>query len=203
MSCSLPSLPSLYFTTFDCNGNEVEVVPGGKDLRVTLSNRHRYCDAVESWRLHEFDTACAAIRRGLANIVPIRALSLFRGSELEVLVCGSPDVDVALFRSKTRYEGYSASDPVIKRFWKVLTDWSPEERCAFLRWLWGRSRLPPEGSHWTSTPLITRLSGGDKNLPMAHVCFSSVELPAYTSVAKMRRGLEIAIAYSTGSILNA
>jgi hypothetical protein len=165
------AFPDLRFTAFNCVGEEVELAPGGRDTPVTLANRHRYCDALEHFRVHEFDIQLAAIRRGLATMVPIRALSLFTWMEAEVLVCGSADVDVLLLKSKTRYDGYTASSAPVKRFWRVLARFTPAERCAYLRFCWGRSRLPPEGAHWTSTHCVSRLSGGDRALPMAHTCF--------------------------------
>lgn len=110
--------PDQRFTVFSVLGDEVELVPGGRDIRVTLANRLRFVDAALHWRLHEFDAQVgaqgpgrgrcgqghslflppaaqlAAMRRGLATMVPVRALSLFTWQEVEVLVAGKPDVDM-------------------------------------------------------------------------------------------------------------
>lgn len=40
-----------------------------------------------SFRLHEFDEQVAAVREGMARVVPVPLLSLFTGYELETMVC--------------------------------------------------------------------------------------------------------------------
>lgn len=40
------------------------------------------------FRLHEFDEQVAAVREGMARVVPVPLLSLFTGYELETMVCG-------------------------------------------------------------------------------------------------------------------
>lgn len=39
-------------------------------------------------RLHEFDEQVAAVREGMARVVPVPLLSLFTGYELETMVSG-------------------------------------------------------------------------------------------------------------------
>lgn len=80
------AFPDLHFVTTDSKGEEVELIPSGASIRVTLANRAQYCDLVEDFRLHEFDAHVAAIKRGFGHIVPLRALSLFTWKELEVCV---------------------------------------------------------------------------------------------------------------------
>jgi E3 ubiquitin-protein ligase HERC2 len=163
------AFPGLMFSVVGSDGEDCELVPGGASVPVTLASRARFCDAAEQFRLHEFDTQLAAIRRGIANVVPIRALSLFTWQECEVLAAGSPDVDVDVLKKNTEYSGYSKEDPVVLRFWKCLSSMTGEERSLYLRFVWGRSRLPGEGTHWSHT--ISDMSGGDKVLPLAHTCF--------------------------------
>ncbi len=55
---------------------------------------------------------------------------------------------------------------------------------------------------WSSRHKITRQSGGDAALPSAHTCFNTIDLPQYTTDARMLWGLRTAMHYSTGSILN-
>jgi hypothetical protein len=84
------AFPGLTFVATDSAGRQVDLVPGGAAVPVTFGNRLRYCDAVEKYRLHEFDAQIAAIRRGFGHIVPIRTLSLFTCQEVEFLVSGRP-----------------------------------------------------------------------------------------------------------------
>lgn len=78
--------------------SNVELYPGGANEDVTFNTRHKFADAVIQYRLHEIDAQCAAIREGLAAMVPIRPLTLFNWHELQTMVCGSPTVDVELLK---------------------------------------------------------------------------------------------------------
>ena len=50
------SFPDQRFTVFNALGDEVELVPGGKDIKVVYANRLRFIDAALRLRLHEIDT---------------------------------------------------------------------------------------------------------------------------------------------------
>ena len=58
------------------------------------------------------------------------------------MVCGEVSVNNALLRSATDYCGYSASDQVVAMLWEVLDEFSQGDRRAFLKFTWGRTRLP-------------------------------------------------------------
>ena len=66
------------FTTTTSDDRIINLLPDGANIDVTYDNREEYCDLVLKYRLHEFDTQAAAIRRGMASIVPVGLLvSLF------------------------------------------------------------------------------------------------------------------------------
>jgi hypothetical protein len=54
-----------------------------------------------------FALQVSAMRRGLIEVVPERALKLCTWEELEVLVCGDPHIDVAVMKANTTYHGFS------------------------------------------------------------------------------------------------
>ena len=81
--------------------------------------------------------------RGLATQIPRHFLKLFTSQELKLIVSGPVVVDVELLKKNTRYDrGYSEKTPVITYFWEVLKEFSNEERQLYLKFVWGRSRLP-------------------------------------------------------------
>jgi E3 ubiquitin-protein ligase HERC2 len=130
--------PDLRFISFNCKGEEVELLEGGKSMPVLFSNRLQFVEAALQYRLHEFDVQLAALRRGLANTIPIRALSLFTWQEIEILVAGKPEIDVDLLKRNTSYEGFSATSPVIESFWRVFESFTQVERQQLIRFAWGR-----------------------------------------------------------------
>ena len=46
-------------------------------------------------------------------------------------------------------KGCSESDPVIEFFWRALREFTTEERSMYLRFVWGRSRLPLTSKEFT------------------------------------------------------
>lgn len=57
------------------------------------------------------------------------SMQLFRWEELELLICGSPELDFEALEEATRYEdGYHADHPTIINFWKVVHAMSLEVR---------------------------------------------------------------------------
>lgn len=86
-----------------------------------------------------------SIDRGLATQIPRHFLKLFTASELKVIVVGRADINVGLLKLNTEYgEGFTEQSPAIQFFWNVLNSFSDEERELYLKFVWGRSRLPLE-----------------------------------------------------------
>lgn len=152
---------------------------------VGWSDIDRYCDELLHFWLHvEFAAVCAAVRAGLETQIPSTALELMRWDELETMVCGNPQIDIDLLQSATEYErGCSSSDPHILWLWELLrTDFSEEDRKAFIRFCWGRSRLPLTRAAFTQGFKIQGFAkqgsaNPDHLLPVSHTCFFSIELP--------------------------
>ena len=181
---------------------KVELVPGGASMRVTYHNRRRYVALVRHFRLHELDRQLAAIRRGLSCVVPLRILQLFTWPQVEELVAGKPEVDLEELKRHTEYRSYTPSSPVIVWFWEALESLTQQERTNFIRFVWGRSRLPLKGRPWTQTFKIQRCPGGDSVLPQTHTCFFSIEVPEYSSAEITKKRLHTAITYGLAGILN-
>jgi hypothetical protein len=68
----------------------------------------------------------------------------------------------------------------------------------FLRFAWGRSRLPPPSQWGSQTFKLALLDAArpDETLPMAHTCFFAADIPAYTSYDALRSKLLYAITHS-------
>ena len=113
--------------------------------------------------------------------------------------------DIAVWRRNTTYAGgYKAEDPAVLLFWKVLESWGAEQRAQWVRFCWGRSRLP-QGARWPSNERmrLRRRPGEPGAVPNAHTCFFECELPAYETEDEMRQGLEICINFGLAGILEA
>lgn len=183
-----------------------ELVAGGRDVPVTLANRLAYADAAERFRLHEFDYPLAALRRGFINIVPLPALRLLTPAELERLVCGVAEVDLAVLRAHTEYQGYSAEHVTVQRFWRIMERLTHEERSRYLQFVWARSRLPANEAGWASTRhIICRCNPGDSALVRGWTCRGELHLPDYSSEVimevQLRTSIEEGLAAGAGYTL--
>ncbi|DBA03258.1 TPA: hypothetical protein N0F65_011617 [Lagenidium giganteum] len=188
------------FTVLSSTKEEVDLVPGGKHIRVTWEDKEEYAHAVENYRLTEFKPICDDIARGLATILPAPTLGLFTWKEFLTLVCGKPTVDIDLLRRRTIYgDGCQATDPHIAFFWDTLNEFTDEQKSSFLRFVWGRSRLPTHAADFTQDFKISGLpkavGRADMYLPIANTCFFSIDLPAYSSREVMKDKLVYAITH--------
>eukprot|EP00466_Bigelowiella_natans_P014826 jgi/Bigna1/51607/estExt_Genewise1Plus.C_20019 len=178
---------------------ERELIPGGKEVTLTWSNRKEFCTKIVDYRKKEFQQQCAAIRRGLACVVPYPLLSIFAWEELEIQVCGRSQMNVDLLQKMTRYQGCTANDTHIQFFWQIMRERFDEmERAKFLKFVWGRARLPVRAAdfqtHFTINVLPTAGSP-DSYMPIGHTCFFSIDMPKYTNLAMMHKRLLYAITH--------
>lgn len=120
---------------------------------------------------------------------------MFRWDELEEMVCGKPDIDVKLLENVVEYSSCSSSDAHIRLFWQALEEFTNEERSAFIKFTWGRSRLPLNAAGFTQRFKLQSFDKhpADNYLPVAHTCFFSLELPRYSTLEIMKEKLRYAI----------
>ena len=86
-------------------------------------------------------------------------LSLFTGAELRTMVCGSPDIKVSLLQSIATFRGgLSADSDLAKWLWETLEEFSQEERALFLRFVWGRTRLPATLADYRGRDFVIQVS---------------------------------------------
>lgn len=176
----------------------VELVPDGEKREVTYENRMEFVSAALAMRVAELKDAVVPIRTGLAQTVPQLVLSLYTGRQLETNVCGEVTIDLELLKRCTVYEdGYSASDRYVTDLWQVLEEMDHAERANFLRFTWGRTRLPLTPAEFPDKFKIARLPPArgpvDSYLPSASTCHFKLYLPPYSSRDILRAKLRQAI----------
>jgi hypothetical protein len=183
------------FETLGSDDRKVELVKGGSERDVTFENRGEFCDLATEFRLGEFDRMLDSIVRGFSTVVPQRQLCLFTWEETEQMVVGSPTIDIALLKSATEYSGCSADDKHVKFFWQTLREFTDEEKTAFLRFTWSRTRLPLNKEQFPQRFKLQScgLSPPDAYYPIAHTCFFSLELPRYSSLEICKEKLRYAV----------
>ena len=180
---------SIFFETVDSEGHSVDIHKDGHRTKVTFEEIPLYCDLSLQMRLNECSIQVAAICRGFHQIIPSHFLSLVDWRDLERLICGPSHIDVEILKKNTVYSGFSSSSLSVIWFWKVLRSFDEQERRLFLKFVWGRNRLPL--SHeWTSKFTLKHgASMSPDSLPHASTCFFYLDLPIYPSYEVLRAKL--------------
>lgn len=194
------------YTTSLSSGQVVELFPGGHTQRVTYEDRLLYVDLVLTTRLEENVSQLNIVRQGFLSIIPRYSqlqiqseLSptcyLLTCEELELRVCGSPDIDLELLKKKTVYKGASADSKIVKWFWNVLKNLSKKDQRRFIQFAWARSRLPHDMATNSNIKMLLNFTkkGSDNALPKAQTCFFLVDMPMYRSEELMRQKLCLAL----------
>ncbi len=111
---------------------------------------------------------------------------------------GFQDISMHELEAVTRYEdGYSSTHTLIRAFWAIVNDYSPEQRRQLLEFVTASDRIPVHGVKSIAFCIIR--SGGDsERIPTAMTCFGRLLLPEYDSVEKLKRKLDIALDNSRG-----
>ena len=99
-------------------------------------------------------------------------------------------------KKHTVYMGWTESHPVVQRFWRVMSELTDKDRSQFLRFSWGRSKLP-KSEPWPRQFKLTYKNAGDEMLPIAHTCFFQLELPQYSTDQIMKERLLVTFNYGS------
>ncbi|XP_069585824.1 ubiquitin-protein ligase E3C isoform X1 [Ranitomeya imitator] len=195
----------LNFTVVNNDLGEAQVVElklGGKDIPVTSANRIAYIHLVADYRLNkQIRQHCLAFRQGLANVVNLEWLRMFDQQEIQVLISGA-QVPICLddLKSFTNYSGgYSADHQVIKIFWRVVENFTDEEKRKLLKFVTSCSRPPLLGFKELYPAFCIHNGGLDlERLPTASTCMNLLKLPEFYDENLMRSKLLYAIECAAG-----
>ncbi|XP_047432490.1 ubiquitin-protein ligase E3A isoform X2 [Mugil cephalus] len=172
----------------------------GDKIPVTNENRKEFVAQYSEYMLNKsVEKQFKAFRRGfhmVTNESPLKYL--FRPEEIELLICGSRNLDFLALEETTEYDGgYNRESRIIKEFWETLHSFGEEQKRLFLQFTTGTDRAPVGGLG--KLKMIIAKNGPDTDrLPTSHTCFNVLLLPEYSSKDKLRERLLKAITYAKG-----
>ncbi|KAM1099051.1 hypothetical protein ACFX15_005434 [Malus domestica] len=179
---------------------DYELKPGGRNIRVTEETKHEYVDLVAEHILtNAIRPQITSFMEGFKELVPRELISIFNDKELELLISGLPEIDLADLKANTEYTGYTSSSDVVKWFWDVVESFDKEDMARLLQFVTGTSKVPLEGFRalqGISGPQkfqIHKAYGAPDRLPSAHTCFNQLDLPEYTTKEQLHERLILAI----------
>ncbi|EKX35688.1 hypothetical protein GUITHDRAFT_46418, partial [Guillardia theta CCMP2712] len=126
----------------------VELKEGGGDVEVTNSNRREYVQRYVEYLLSSsVSSQFEPFKEGFLFMFEQEGiLKLLSPRELEVLVCGSPNLDFkGLEEAATYAGGYSASSQAVEWFWQIVREWDLEHKKLLLKFVTGSDKSPIGG----------------------------------------------------------
>jgi E3 ubiquitin-protein ligase HUWE1 len=178
----------------------VDLIPNGRNIVVSEENKGEYIKLIAHHRMTSgIRSQIDSFLNGFYDLVPPELICIFSPTELELLICGLPDVNIDELRINTEYHQYKSSDEVILWFWEVLKNFNQEEKASFLQFVTGTSKVPLggfanlQGMRGNQKFSVHKAYGGNGMLPSAHTCFNQLDLPAYSSMDELKCKLLMAI----------
>lgn len=164
---------------------EEELIPGGSCIDVTDHNKAEY---VQRQLEHKLVTSiapqCRAFREGLLDMIPKEALLQMTVDEIQEVLAGCGDLDLAEWKQYTRLTGLQVDSPEVVFFWEILEqDLTRVQREALLQFVTSCRRLPIGGFACLNPrfELVLSEAAVDTRLPEAHTCANSLVLPKVSS----------------------
>lgn len=185
---------------------DIDLVDGGREKEVNGENLSEYLEANLKYRLlGRTKLQLTELLLGFFDIIPEPALTVFDANELELILCGLPDIDIDDWKANTLYVGMFTTKgrvhEVCDWFWQIVSEeFDSEMKARLLQFVTGSSGVPARG--------FSVLQGIDGNIkkftlngvdvaacgfPRSHTCFNRIDLPCYSSKKELQEKLKIAI----------
>lgn len=194
------AIEGVFFESFSVGGHPL--CEGGAEIEVNDANKAEYAALYAHWLLigrvkEELFAFCSAFW----SIVPEALLSVLDFQELELLMCGLPQLDLEDWKAHTRYgTPLSAKHQVVGWFWEIVAGLDSDERAKLLQFSTGTSNVPVAGFKGLQSTrgkqCLFKLSAVDPklySLPRAHTCFNTIDLPLYGSKEELAKNLQLVI----------
>ncbi|KAM7003280.1 NEDD4-like E3 ubiquitin-protein ligase WWP2 isoform 2-T2 [Tautogolabrus adspersus] len=176
----------------------------GENELVTEENKEEYIGLLTDWRFTRgVEEQTKAFLDGFNEVVPLEWLRYFDEKELELMLCGMQEIDMADWQKNTIYRHYTKNSKQIHWFWQVVKEMDNEKRIRLLQFVTGTCRLPVGGfaeligSNGPQKFCIDKV-GKETWLPRSHTCFNRLDLPPYRSLEQLREKLLFAIEETEG-----
>jgi HECT-domain (ubiquitin-transferase) len=154
------SMLSLDFTTtFGCSPgmDPIELVSGGAAMSVTNENLPDYLVAAVTHRLFGFaKLQITSLLFGVLDVVPEYLMGVLDPLELELRLCGIPQIDVEDWKANTEYTaddvtesaaagGAAGCGRVYHWFWQIVESYDNVDRARLLQLVTGTCAIPTGG----------------------------------------------------------
>lgn len=129
---------------------EIELVKDGANIEVNNDNFPEYLEACLKYRmLDRVKSQLNELLLGFFDVIPEPLLTIFDFQELELLMCGLPDIDLEDWKEHTEYSGeyddVAGDHQACQWFWEVVGEFDREMKARLLQFVTGTSGVPSRG----------------------------------------------------------
>jgi len=199
-----------FTTTVELMGTKeiVELITNGAHISVTNQNHLAYMETCLKY--HMIDCAKPQMKEFLIrffDVIPEPLLTIFDFQELELLMCGLPNIDLADWILKTEYTGdlenIGVEHPTCQWFWEIVHEFDQETKARLLQFVTGTSGVPARGfgafqGHDGSFRkfALNGVSPDTCFYPRADTCFHRLDVPLVGTKDELRKKLIVAVTMS-------
>ena len=179
----------------------IELKPNGAQCAVTDENKHEYLFLrLKYIMLTSFEPQLRSLLTGLFQVIPQELLLVFDYKELELVLCGVPEIDVEDWRMHTHVSDDLIGSELLEWFWETVMEMDQDQRARLLQYSTGTARVPVQGfkgltSYDGRICLFTLKSipYSDSVYPRSHTCFNRIDLPLYKTRSELEENLHLVI----------
>ena len=178
---------------------EHKLIPNGNLIKVTKNNLETYIKKRVEFLVSSQDFAIGGIKEGMFSIIPQKLFKIFSSDELNLLINGTPFIDLEDWRINTKYQSYKGYENVIVYFWKTMETLSQDDLGKFLQFATGSKRVPiggfaslesNRGNKSSFTITKVEYSSKGSNYIRAHTCFNRIDLPNFPNEKLLKKAME-------------
>lgn len=193
------NLDSNFTVTLDVYGEKkiLPLKPNGENISIDFNNKDEFVELYLNWFFNEsIKEFYEHFENGFYKIFDKKLSKILSPQELELIICGSQNLDFKELQKAAKYEGYEEDSITIKFMWEILLEFNEEEKKKFLFFVTGCDRAPIDGLG--NLPFVVTRNGNVDDLPSSHTCFNNLILPDYQNKEFMKNKFMIALNYSEG-----
>ena len=175
----------------------VDLIKNGRNVSVTNVNKLDYVNLITAHRMTDaVKDQLEAFIEGFTKVLDRDFISVLNAGELELLISGTPDIDLDDLKANTEYHGYTMSSPQIRWFWEIVREMNLEDRARLLMFCTGTSKVPLDGfaklrgmSGFQKFQIHKAQLNDPNQLCTAHTCFNQLDLIAYDTKEELQERL--------------
>ena len=193
------TLDSNFTVTLDVYGEKkiFPLKPNGENIMIDFNNKDEFVELYLNWFFNEsIKEFYEYFEIGFYKIFDKKLSKILSPQELELIICGTQNLDFNELQKVAKYEGYESDSITVKYLWEILMELNEEEKKKFLFFVTGCDRAPIDGL--ATLPFVISRNASIDELPSSHTCFNNLILPDYQNKECMKNKLMIALNYSEG-----